>query len=587
MKLSYKKKIFLYFFLVFAVFTTIIILVQRNREKTYKTETLRSTLNTYAEVIRQHIRSGHSLVSETKSDAFGDITYLLPDSLRITVVNEKGRVLFDNTLDNEAEMENHLGRPEISTALLHGKGAAIRFSTTRNREYYYYALYDNPYFIRVALPYNVELKDYLTGDHIFMYFVVLLFFIALISLLYLADRFGKAISGLNDFITSARNHEPDYDKIKFPDTELGEIGNKIVANYKLLEQSKEQLKQEKEKILRHFHHSDEGICIFAPDRSKIYANTHFIQYLSIISDEPAFETEALLEIPDFKALKIFLLKNTPVNPQSTTLPIYQGKISKNGKHFAVRLLIFTDNSFEITLNNISSSEKNRLLKQEMTNNIAHELKTPVSSIRGFIETLLEQQDIDPAKRKFFLERTYTQVLRLSDLIRDVALITKTEEAADLFEKDTVNIHDTIQEVGNDLQNQILNNRITLRNNISVTVEIEGNHTLLYSIFRNLIDNAINYAGTDITIGIDKYAEDEEYYYFSLYDTGSGIAETHLERIFDRFYRISEGRSRKNGGSGLGLSIVKNAVLFHKGQITAKNRKNGGLEFLFSLRKKLC
>lgn len=118
------------------------------------------------------------------------------------------------------------------------------------------------------------------------------------------------------------------------------------------------------------------------------------------------------------------------------------------------------------------------------------------------------------------------------------------------------------------------------------MEIEGNHTLLYSIFRNLIDNALSYAGENITIGIDNYTEDNEFYYFSLYDTGCGVEEAFLDRIFDRFYRINEGRSRKNGGSGLGLSIVKNAVLFHKGQISAKNRKDGGLEFIFSLRKKL-
>lgn len=95
---------------------------------------------------------------------------------------------------------------------------------------------------------------------------------------------------------------------------------------------------------------------------------------------------------------------------------------------------------------------------------------------------------------------------------------------------------------------------------------------------------ISYAGENTAIGIDQYAEDEEYFYFSFYDTGQGVEETYLERIFDRFYRIGEGRSRKTGGSGLGLSIVKNAVLFHKGQISAKNHKNGGLEFIFSLRK---
>lgn len=585
MHLSYKKKIFFYFFLVFLVFTTIIVLVQRNREKLYKTENLRNNLDAYTQVIHQYIRQ-NQLQADTTLKAVANLLPLLPDSLRMTIINEKGKVWFDNTLPEEREIENHLYRPEISSALVHDKGSAIRFSTTMGKEYYYYAYHHPPYFIRVALPYNVELKDYLEGDNIFMYFIVLLFFTALISLLYLADRFGKAITGLNDFITSAENNQPVYEKIHFPDTELGIIGSKIINNYKLLEESKNQIRQEKEKLLRHFHYSDEGICIFSADRQKIYANTHFIQYLNIILDEPTFEVNTVLEQADFKDLRIFLKKNTPVNPQSNTLPIYQGKISKSGKHFAVKLIIFNDNSFEVTLNNISYTEKNRLLKQEMTNNIAHELKTPVSSIRGYIETLLEKPGIKPDKQKFFLERTYTQVLRLSELIRDVALITKTEEAADLFEKEGVNIHDTIVEVTTDLQNQIRDNHIQILNRVDESVEIEGNHTLLYSIFRNLIDNAINYAGENITIGIDTYAADKEYYYFSLYDTGCGVEEAFLDRIFDRFYRIHEGRSRKNGGSGLGLSIVKNAVLFHKGQISAKNRKEGGLEFIFSLRKKL-
>ena len=222
----------------------------------------------------------------------------------------------------------------------------------------------------------------------------------------------------------------------------------------------------------------------------------------------------------------------------------------------------------------------------MTNNIAHELKTPVSSIRGYIETILEQNNLDPAKQKFFLERAYTQLLRLSDLIRDMALITKTEEASELFEKEEINIRNTIVEVLNDLENPLKNNKIKVENCVQPNVEIEGNHTLLYSIFRNLIDNTINYAGGNVTIHIENYTEDSEFYYFSYYDTGKGIEEEHLTKIFDRFYRVNPGRSRKSGGSGLGLSIVKNAVLFHKGQISAKNRKDGGLEFIFSLRKKL-
>lgn len=586
MHLSYKKKIFLYFLVVFAVFTVIIAVVQQNRERMYKEETFKANLDAYTEVIAHYIDE-HHLIEDAGIDSLKNILPLFPAQLRISIMSRTGEVLFDNNIDSADTLENHLARPEIMKALMGADGSNIRKSATTGMDYYYSARYFRNYFVRVALPYTDKVRSVLKADDIFTYFILLLFFTALISLLYLADRFGKAVSGLNEFITTAENNHPDYDKINFPDTELGEIGSKIIKSYKMLEEKQNQLKMEQEKIIRHFHHSEEGICIFSADRKKIYANTHFVQYVNTILDEPTFDIETIFNTPEFRNMDHFLQQNLPVNPQARAIPVWQGKISKNGKYFAVKLLIFYDNTFEITLNNISSSEKNRLLKQEMTNNIAHELKTPVSSIRGYIETLLEQDHhLDPSRQQFFLERTYAQILRLSDLIRDIALITKTEEASDLFEKETINIRTTIIEVITDLEALLRSNHIRLDNRVSPLVEIEGNHTLLYSIFRNLIDNAINYAGEKITIGIENYAEDDEFYYFSFYDTGKGIDKAHLERIFERFYRINSGRSRKTGGSGLGLSIVKNAVLFHKGQITAKNRKDGGLEFIFSLRKRL-
>ncbi|MCC6448200.1 MAG: two-component sensor histidine kinase, partial [Chitinophagaceae bacterium] len=127
--------------------------------------------------------------------------------------------------------------------------------------------------------------------------------------------------------------------------------------------------------------------------------------------------------------------------------------------------------------------------------------------------------------------------------------------------------------------------IEMKWQLSDNLSLTGNANLLYSLFKNLTDNAIRYAGENIKINISLYNEDANFYYFSFYDTGIGIKEeSHLNRIFERFYRINEGRTRDTGGSGLGLSIVKNAVFFHKGKITAKNRKEGGLEFLFTLKK---
>lgn len=583
MHLSYKKKIFLYFLLVFAVFSAIVVMIQQNRERQYKNARLATHLNTYTEVLSSYIRE-HRLYAERRMEGLREMLPLLPAELRISVIDRNGNVLFDNEIDGNHPIENHLNRPEIRQALAQEDGVQIRRSETTGNDFYYFARYFDPYFIRVALPYTDDVRNILKADDIFIYFMLLLFFTALISVLYLADRFGKAISGLNDFLISAENHHPDYDKIRFPETELGEIGGKIVNSYKLLEDSRNKIKMEQEKLIRHFHHSDEGICIFAADHTKIYTNTHFIQLLNTILDEPTFQVEDLFKAGEFREMARFLQQQTPLRTQGGPLPVWEDKISKNGKFFVVKLLVFHDNSYEIILSDISSVEKNRLLKQEMTNNIAHELKTPVSSIRGYIETILAQETMDPARQKIFLERAYSQTIRLSDLIRDIALITKMEEASELFGKEAVNLRDIAEEVVSDLEIPLRQNRMTVRDQLPETLPMKGNPVLLYSIFRNLVDNSIAYAGEAVEIGIVCYAEDEEYYYLTFYDTGQGMEVSHLDRIFDRFYRVNAGRSRKTGGSGLGLSIVKNAVLFHKGLISAKNRKEGGLEFVFSLRK---
>ena len=233
---------------------------------------------------------------------------------------------------------------------------------------------------------------------------------------------------------------------------------------------------------------------------------------------------------------------------------------------------------------IIEQQRNKQLKQEMTNNISHELKTPVSSIRGYLEILLSDKPIDDERRRYFLERCYQQTLRLSDLINDVSLINKLEESADLFPLEPLSLRSLADEAIADLADKAVSHHITIYNNLSDSLAINGNHSLLYAIFRNLVENAISYAGDGVTVAIECYKRDDDSYYLHFYDTGCGVENEYLTRIFDRFLRIDQGRSRKSGGTGLGLSIVKHAVQFHGGNIYAKNRDNGGLEFFFSLKK---
>ena len=238
----------------------------------------------------------------------------------------------------------------------------------------------------------------------------------------------------------------------------------------------------------------------------------------------------------------------------------------------------------------ATEQRNRQLKQEMTSNIAHELKTPVSSIRGYLEILLSDKPVDEAQRRHFLQRSYRQTLRLSDLIQDVSIINKLEESADLFPREAVDVSEVALEAAAELSDKAAAKGIAIANHLP-SMPLQGNRELLYCIFRNLIENSIAYAGEGIGIVMETYEPPKPathtaspLYYIRYYDTGRGVPDEYLLKLFDRFVRIGEGRSRSDGGTGLGLSIVKHAVLFHGGEIYAKNRPEGGLEYYFSLKK---
>jgi signal transduction histidine kinase len=386
------------------------------------------------------------------------------------------------------------------------------------------------------------------------------------------NRFGQSVKQLRDFVMlTEKDKIPDFD---FPNDELGEIGARINENYRQLNESKKKIDLEREKLLQHVHSSEEGICFFTTDRKVEFYNGLFIQYLNTITDEPSSDLRVVFTDNAFNEMNRFLSADIG--------KYFETQIRRQGKTFSFRVNVFEDKGFEIVLNNITKQEKTRLLKQEMTGNIAHELRTPVTSIRGYLETVLANS-LDEAKKKHFITRAYQQALVLSELIQDMSLITKMEEAPQSFKMEEVNIHQLLHTLKNDLVLSLNEKNIDMQWNIPEDLIVKGNQNLMYAVFRNLADNVIRYAGENINIRISKYNEDRDFYYFSFYDTGCGIAdENHLNRLFERFYRINEGRTRDSGGSGLGLSIVKNAIAFHKGNITVKNRKEGGLEFLFKI-----
>ena len=207
----------------------------------------------------------------------------------------------------------------------------------------------------------------------------------------------------------------------------------------------------------------------------------------------------------------------------------------------------------------------------------------MASIGVCLETLLSGINLSEEKRQELIERCYANNERLRRLLSDVSLITRMEDGNALIEREPVDITALIADIASELAIMPEGERLTLHTDIAKPIIVEGNLSLIASIFRNLTENAIAYSeGKNIYVSLVESTSTE--YRIRFEDDGRGVEEKQLTRLFERFYRVDKGRSRQKGGTGLGLSIVKHAVQFHGGTITATNRPGGGLRFDFSLRK---
>lgn len=460
-RIPFSQRLFWSVFSIFLGFTACFLIFQYQREAEYAKGKLESVLNNY----------NYQLYSRSKNT--GDIQALVGQfineipqkDLRVTIIDLSGAVLFDNS--GKETFDNHINRSEVILAIQHGEGYAIRSSGSTGKRYFYTASRIDDHIYRSALPYNLYLKDILTINKDFLFFMIFMLVLFFIVLTRFSFSIGNSIAKLRDFANNIANRDLQETAYTFPNDELGDISRDIVTLYQRQQEIKE------DDIRR---------------------------------------------------------------------------------------------------------------KRQLTQNVAHELKTPVSSIQGYLETILSNPDLSEEKKNYFLERCYSQSSRLTDLLRDISVLNRLDEASGMFDFSDVNISKLLSEIEEECGASMKEKNMTSTIQVSDDTTIQGNPSLLYSIFRNLYDNAIAYAGEGVHIEIVCERQDADFYHFRFADNGVGIDDQHLSRIFERFYRIDKGRSRKLGGTGLGLAIVKNGVLFHKGQITATSQPGKGVTFHFHLKK---
>lgn len=586
-RLQYRQKLFIYLSSIFLVFTVLVMFFQYNRERSFKREQMEMNLDNVAELTYNYIEK-KKLGTGNSYSGLDSLYYYIPTSnIRITIINKLGTVLYDSEVSDPGKMENHLHRPEIQVAQREGHGSQIRESSTTGFEYYYYAKNYADLFVRVAAHYDVEVKNFLHVEKVFLFYLLALFLVTWGMMSLVTRNLSSVLVKLKDFATRLSHGEEIEEKIMFPEGEFGEISNQIIEIYDKLTAAKSKIEIEKNKLYSHLIALNEGIAFFTRDKKKILRNNHFIQFINIISDESSISEEEIFTAREFAKLNEFLDHHLQEESiiKKTELPHFEDIIYKDKRTFNLDAIVFSDKSFEVVIRDITKLEKQKTLKAQITSNIAHELKTPITIILGYLE-LLRNNDISPEEAKRYINNAYLQSERLSDLIEDLSLLDKMSEAKERFSFESVNLNELIYEVKDSLALSLQSKEIKVQVRLPKPIILNANRSLLFSVFYNLFENAIKYGGENIEIVVNNYLEDSNYFYFSFHNTGNSIEKKHFLRIFERFYRVDDDRSRATGGTGLGLAIVKNAIQLHGGEITAGDHKGGGVEFLFTLSKSL-
>lgn len=556
--ISFSKRLFCSVVSMFLIFVFCVLFFQHRREQNYQQNLLSTQLEGYNELIATRIEMGGW-------DELENLKKYIPEKLSpelhvIIVRKDAGRAVFDNRRDG----------------LLRQKGDDAD---------YFYAVSVFPkqgMLIRSSLPDTATWGTFLKADEDFIWFSIVVTCLLVFFFYRYVRRLGLSINQLRGFAQSAEVNNVNLD-YQFPSNELGDISRSIVLIYKRLKRTKEKLYIEREKLISHLRISREGLAIFRPNKDLILSNALFNRYMDLLSDYNLHTVEDCFTIKELEPIVRFINREPGCNESmdERRMPL---TIEKGGRVFIVVCFVFHDNSFEISINDITQQEEQARVKRQLTQNVSHELKTPVSSIQGYLETILENPDIPREMEHKFLQRCYAQSNRLTHLLQDISSLNRMDGASQMIDKEPVDIAIIVRNIQREMSLLLEERKMTVDNQLPANLPMTGNSSLLCSVFTNLFSNAISYAGEGKKITIRCFRDDGDYYYFSFADNGVGVAPEHLSRLLERFYRVDKGRSRKLGGTGLGLAIVKNAIQLHGGSISAKIALGGGLEFVFSLKK---
>ena len=511
-------------------------------------------------LVDYQLDESHDLKAQV--DALNPLAY--NDQTRLTVIDTNGEVLADS--GSEEIDENHKGREEVKQALSEGVGYATRYSSTVKRNMLYVAVFNKGYIVRLALPYNGIFDNLPTlvrplGVGAIMSLVIALF---------LSKRFANTLTAPIQDITTQVTKMKDYRELEFDSYKYDEfniIASKLEEQAKTIHDTMKKLKSEQIKINGILDQMKEGFVLLDSDLTVLMVNRkaqklygHTIKLNCSIKDF----------IFDFKI----------INALDHLSDVQQVVEVEKEKEFYNCYVAKVDYGVTLLFVNITEQHNAMKMRQEFFSNVSHELKTPMTSIRGYSELLETGVINDKDASKKALDKIHDEVNNMSTLINDILMISRLENKDVDVIKHPVHLTPLVDEIIDTMQVEIDKKHLQVDKELE-DITYTSNHQHMHQLLSNLITNAIKYNVDGGKIIIKSYQFGRNII-IEVSDTGRGISKIDQGRVFERFFRCDQGRDKETGGTGLGLAIVKHIVQYYQGNITLTSKLHEGTTFKVTL-----
>jgi two-component system phosphate regulon sensor histidine kinase PhoR len=482
--------------------------------------------------------------------------------LRITIVTTNGKVIADSEVPDIPGMENHLYRPEIQDAIEGITGFHIRRSATVNYDTLYCARRSSDYFIRLAKPLH-EINDSLRSLRQGVLLAgIILALGSFLLIVIVSRRIAKPVGETGAFAVKFASGDLAQRIMNYADDEIGDVQRSLNSMADTIARTIDNLRAEQEKLHTTFETIPDGIALIASDGRIVFANNAFRHIIDATGD-PSGRLH-------FEVIRSRNLNRTIVELLSNGTALHFEEELSGGRIYEVFLhgvsKGMNSDSALLLLHDITEAKRIERIKTELVGNMSHELKTPITIMRGYLETIQDNLSADHPMRPF-IDKALENADRQTSLINDILKLHLMESRKE-FPLEPVHLTEIIDGIITLIKPKSTAKEISFSVDYhSLPEKINGSRFLAEEIFFNLIDNAVGYNNVHGSVSI--HAESSENRYMIMIDdTGPGIPAEEIERIFERFYRVEKSRSRATGGTGLGLSIVKHACELMGWKITA-------------------